>query len=372
MPLNEEFRARPNLDRRRVVQRPSPARPRGAGSRPQAARHVHRLHRHPRAHAVPLGDHRQRRRRGAGRRLQARPGDPAPGRFGRGPRRRPRHPGRHRAAHRSLGRRGGLHPSCTRAASSAEGRTSPRVACTAWALSVVNALSSRLDVVVDRSPATWAMSFQRGAPGVFDGDGPTATFTEKHGSLTKVGRVKKGVTGTRIRFWPDRQTFTKDAAYAYDELVTRARQTSFIVPGLEITIRDERGAEPVEETFRHDGGIAEFCDFLATDEKVTEILRLQGDGPVHRDRAGARRRRPHDPAGRRARAGCRRRAAVGQRLRHRGPLVRQRHRDRQGRHARRRVRASADQDVQRRGPQHPRADEGRRGRPASRTTSSKG
>ena len=144
-------------------------------------------------------------------------------------------------------------------------------------LSVVNALSSRLDVAVDRSPATWTMSFQRGAPGVFDGDGPTATFTEKHGSLTKVGRVKKGVSGTRIRFWPDRQTFTKDAAYAYDELVTRARQTSFIVPGLEITIRDERGAEPVEETFRHDGGIAEFCDFLATDEKVTEILRLQGE-----------------------------------------------------------------------------------------------
>ena len=71
-------------------------------------------------------------------------------------------------------------------------------------------------------------------PGVFDGDGPAATFTAKLGSLTKVGRAKKGVTGTRIRFWPDRQIFTKDAAFAYDELVTRARQTSFIVPGLEI------------------------------------------------------------------------------------------------------------------------------------------
>jgi DNA gyrase subunit B len=88
--------------------------------------------------------------------------------------------------------------------------------------------------------------------------------------------VRKGVTGTRIRFWPDRQIFTKDATFSYDELVTRARQTSFIVPGLELVIRDLRGDEPREESFRHDGGIAEFCDFLASDEPVSEILRLEG------------------------------------------------------------------------------------------------
>ncbi|MGH3506395.1 MAG: DNA gyrase/topoisomerase IV subunit B [Nocardioidaceae bacterium] len=141
--------------------------------------------------------------------------------------------------------------------------------------SVVNALSARLDVEVDRSPATWGMAFHRGVPGVFAGDGPGADFTPRSG-LDKIGRVKKGVTGTRVRFWPDRQIFTKDAAFAFDELVTRARQTSFIVPGLELVIRDERGEEPREETFKHDGGIAEFCDFLAPDEAVTEVLRLQG------------------------------------------------------------------------------------------------
>ena len=120
------------------------------------------------------------------------------------------------------------------------------------------------------------MSFKRGAPGVFAEDGdPTADFTPQSG-LHKGGRVKKGVTGTRIRFWPDRQIFTKDATFTYDELVTRARQTSFIVPGLELVIRDLRGAEPVEESFRHDGGIAEFCEFLAADEPVTEVLRLEG------------------------------------------------------------------------------------------------
>jgi DNA gyrase subunit B len=142
--------------------------------------------------------------------------------------------------------------------------------------SVVNALSSRLDVDVERAPAIQGMSFQRGNPGVFDGEGPTAGFTPKSGLSRKGARVKKGVTGTRIRFWPDRQIFTKDADFSYDELVTRARQTSFIVPGLELVIRDLRGAEPREESFRHDGGIAEFCDFLASDEPVSEILRLEG------------------------------------------------------------------------------------------------
>ncbi|MGH3356527.1 MAG: DNA gyrase/topoisomerase IV subunit B, partial [Nocardioidaceae bacterium] len=145
--------------------------------------------------------------------------------------------------------------------------------------SVVNALSARLDVEVDRSPATQGMSFQRGVPGVFDGDTPKSKFTPGSG-LHKGTRVRKGVTGTRVRFWPDRQIFTKDAAFSYDELVTRARQTSFLVPGLQLTIRDERaltpGTEPRQEAFRHDGGIAEFCDFLASDEQVTDVLRLHG------------------------------------------------------------------------------------------------
>ncbi len=141
--------------------------------------------------------------------------------------------------------------------------------------SVVNALSARLDVEVDRSPATQHMSFQRGAPGVFAGDGPTAAFTPQSG-LSKGKRVAKNVTGTRVRFWPDRQIFTKDATFVFEDLVTRARQTSFIVPGLELVIRDARGAETVVERFKHDGGITEYCEFLATDEPVTEVLRLAG------------------------------------------------------------------------------------------------
>src|SRR5687768_9636643 len=98
--------------------------------------------------------------------------------------------------------------------------------------SVVNALSSRLDVDVERAPSIQGMSFQRGVPGVFAAEGPGGSFAEQSGLTRKGARVKKGVTGTRIRFWPDRQIFTKDATFVFDELVTRARQTSFIVPGL--------------------------------------------------------------------------------------------------------------------------------------------
>lgn len=146
-------------------------------------------------------------------------------------------------------------------------------------LSVVNALSSRMDIDVDRSPASQGISFQRGVPGVFDGEGPGATFTPQSGLSRKGGRVAKGRSGTRIRFWPDRQIFTKDADFVLDGLIGRARQTSFIVPGLELVIRDQRAADKTEwseEKFRHDGGIGEFCDYLATGEPVTEVLRLQG------------------------------------------------------------------------------------------------
>ena len=141
--------------------------------------------------------------------------------------------------------------------------------------SVVNALAARLDVEVDKSGATWAMSFRRGVPGEFSGDGRDATF--RPGSrLRKLGRVPKSVTGTRVRYWPDPQTFVKGATFAYDELVTRARQTSFLVPGLELVLRDERGQQPVEERFCHAGGITEFCEFLAPDAPVTPVLRLRG------------------------------------------------------------------------------------------------
>ncbi|MDQ1136591.1 DNA gyrase subunit B [Microbacterium sp. SORGH_AS 1204] len=146
--------------------------------------------------------------------------------------------------------------------------------------SVVNALSERLDVEVDRGGKTYAMSFHRGEPGLFAGDGPDSPFTpfERSSELRVVGKAPRGVTGTRIRYWADRQIFTKDAAFGHDELVQRVRQTAFLVPGLEIVVLDERAEKHVETSYRFDGGISEFAEFLAPDAAVTDTWRLTGTG----------------------------------------------------------------------------------------------
>ncbi len=149
--------------------------------------------------------------------------------------------------------------------------------------SVVNALSARLDVEVDRGGKTHAMSFRRGEPGNFadrGGPSPDSTFSPfvDTSELRVVGKVARAKTGSRVRFWPDRQIFLKEAFVDLSALHDRARQTSFLVPGLAIVVRDERGAEPVEERFLHDGGISEFVEFLAPDAPLTDVWRLQGSG----------------------------------------------------------------------------------------------
>ena len=155
--------------------------------------------------------------------------------------------------------------------------------------SVVNALSARLDIEVDRDGKTWTTSFRRGVAGEFAGPGPDAPFARKSG-LRQAGTTAKSKAGTRIRFWPDRQVFLKDATFSYDGLAERARQTAYLVPGLAIAVRaatdeTDQTDEPADTArelraaeFRFDGGIGEFCEHLATGEKISEVLRLTGDG----------------------------------------------------------------------------------------------
>lgn len=147
--------------------------------------------------------------------------------------------------------------------------------------SVVNALSARLDVEVDRSGNTHAISFRRGVPGAFAADGANAKFEAKSG-LRKVKKIPKTRNGTRVRYWADRQIFLKDAKLSLENLHQRARQTAFLVPGLTIVVRDEfglgEGGSKGEESFRFDGGISEFCEYLATDKPVCDVLRFGGQG----------------------------------------------------------------------------------------------
>ncbi|EYR63118.1 DNA topoisomerase IV subunit B [Actinotalea ferrariae CF5-4] len=156
--------------------------------------------------------------------------------------------------------------------------------------SVVNALSARLDVEVDRNGRTHRMTFHRGEPGVYadrDRPDPDAAFTPfvDASELTVVGKVPRARTGTRVRYWADRQVFPASAVFSYDELVSRVRQTTFLVPGLTVTVRDERGLPgtpgadgPHEETFVHHGGAVDFVEFLAPDAAVTDTWRLTGSG----------------------------------------------------------------------------------------------
>jgi len=143
--------------------------------------------------------------------------------------------------------------------------------------SVVNALSERLDVEVDRDGATYAASFRRGTTGVFEGPGPASEFTKKAG-LRQVARVPRTRSGTRIRFWPDPQIFIKDATLDAAALMQRARQTAFLVPGLAVRVEDLRDAEGISVDYRFKGGLAEFVEHLATDEAVTGVVRLEGSG----------------------------------------------------------------------------------------------
>ncbi|GGA57855.1 DNA topoisomerase (ATP-hydrolyzing) [Pseudoclavibacter endophyticus] len=152
--------------------------------------------------------------------------------------------------------------------------------------SVVNALSERLDVEVTRGGKVYAMSFHRGEPGVFDDgegqprpDAPFAPFTEGS-ELRVVGKAPRGRAGTRVRYWADPQIFIKGASFQPDELAARARQTAFLVPGLEMVIRDARdvSAEPIDQSYRYDGGIAEFAEFLAPDAPTTDVWRIEGEG----------------------------------------------------------------------------------------------
>jgi len=149
--------------------------------------------------------------------------------------------------------------------------------------SVVNALSARLDVEVDRDGKTHAMSFRRGEPGVFDdskgvsAENPFTPF-EDESKLREIGKVGKGITGSRVRYWTDPQIFIKDANFELDDLIGRARQTAFLVSGLALSVRDERSAEPVEHKFKFDGGLSEFAEFLAKDTPLTSTWRVLGDG----------------------------------------------------------------------------------------------
>ena len=152
--------------------------------------------------------------------------------------------------------------------------------------SVVNALSSRLDVEVDRDGKTWAMSFRHGEPGVFAGEGPNSdVHTVRPSHWHPVNRQ-----GEEGRHWHAGAVLGGSADLPLDRALRgrrahrRARQTAFLVTGLTIEIEDQRpesldeSGAPAFHSFNYEGGIAEFVNFLAVDAPVTDTWRVSDSG----------------------------------------------------------------------------------------------
>jgi DNA gyrase subunit B len=130
-------------------------------------------------------------------------------------------------------------------------------------VSVVNALSQRLEVRIKRDGALWRHEFERGEP--------------KLDGFERVRDLEEGEErGTEVRFWPDTGIF-ETTDFEFTTLANRLRELAFLNSGVEITLTDERDEVPVDEgaaadgeveteprfeRFRYDGGIREFVEYL--------------------------------------------------------------------------------------------------------------
>ena len=137
--------------------------------------------------------------------------------------------------------------------------------------SVVNALSTKLVAQVDRDGHTHELAFRERVAGHFSG----AAFAPGH-DIARVKRISKNKTGTRIRCWPERESFDADARIDADEIRQRIVQSCFLVPGVKVRLVDKRagGGEPFEFVSR--GGLADLVDHLSVGDNACEVITLSG------------------------------------------------------------------------------------------------
>ena len=111
--------------------------------------------------------------------------------------------------------------------------------------SVVNALSTWLEVEVCRGGKVYMQRYERGH----------VCFP-----LREIGTCEESHTGTKVTFSPDPEIF-EETVYDYDTLRTRLRETAFLTKGIKISLKDERG-DGREASFHYEGGIKEFVTYL--------------------------------------------------------------------------------------------------------------
>ena len=121
-------------------------------------------------------------------------------------------------------------------------------------VSVVNALSSRLDLRIFRGGSEWFMRFLDGAP-----ESPLAEIGPA--PLLPPGSRTETVTGTHITFLPSTETFTQ-IEFDFTTLEHRLRELAFLNSGVTLVLTDNRAAEPKSVTFHYDGGLVAFVEYL--------------------------------------------------------------------------------------------------------------
>ncbi len=111
-------------------------------------------------------------------------------------------------------------------------------------VSVVNALSARLDVEIRRDGYVWTQSYERGDP-----------------ASPMVRGAPSDETGTTITFWPDGQIF-ESTEWDFETLSRRMQEMAFLNRNLAITITDQRQDEPRSAEYMYEGGIADFVRYI--------------------------------------------------------------------------------------------------------------
>ena len=111
--------------------------------------------------------------------------------------------------------------------------------------SVVNALSTHMEVEIKRNGNIYKQCYEKGK-----------AVTK----LEVIGESKK--TGSKTTFWPDPEIFTETTVFDYSTLESRLREMAFLNKGVKIVFKDEREGQKKSETFHYEGGIKEFVKFI--------------------------------------------------------------------------------------------------------------
>ncbi|MAT37627.1 MAG: DNA topoisomerase (ATP-hydrolyzing) subunit B [Acidimicrobiaceae bacterium] len=120
-------------------------------------------------------------------------------------------------------------------------------------ISVVNALSSKVEVEIDRDGRRHAMSFQNGG--------------EPNEKLLDIGEAPENRTGTTVRFWPDPEIFD-EVKFRFQTLIERLQMMAFLNKNLAIEIYDERETKVKEKVFCYEGGIRDFVSHVNSSKEA--------------------------------------------------------------------------------------------------------